>query len=73
VRQWKSVAVIAIPKKGRIICTEDDADSRALIVLVLTWEGYDCERIVIGWARIISLAFVRSHTQKSNCVAAVAS
>jgi CheY-like chemotaxis protein len=32
----------ANPKtKGRILCTEDDADSRVLIVFVLTREGYD--------------------------------
>lgn len=32
----------ANPKtKGYILCTEDDADSRALIVFVLTREGYD--------------------------------
>lgn len=27
--------------KGRILCTEDDADTRALIVLVLTQYGFD--------------------------------
>ena len=27
--------------KGRILCTEDDADTRALIDFVLTQEGYD--------------------------------
>lgn len=27
--------------KGRILCTEDDADSRELIVFVVTREGYN--------------------------------
>lgn len=32
----------AIPKsKGRIHCSKDDADSRELMVFVLTQEGYD--------------------------------
>jgi DNA-binding response OmpR family regulator len=31
------------PSKGRILCTEDDADTRDLIVFVLSEEGYQVQ------------------------------
>jgi CheY-like chemotaxis protein len=30
-----------LPYKGRILCTEDDPDSREMMVFLLTEEGYD--------------------------------
>ncbi|HKU75043.1 MAG TPA: response regulator [Pyrinomonadaceae bacterium] len=40
--QLLSVRDARNPKRqARILCAEDDADSRALIVFVLTREGYD--------------------------------
>lgn len=47
-----------LPSKGRILCTEDDPDSRDMLALILQYEGYlvDC---TANPKEAISLARIR--------------